>query len=352
MAETDLLRDPAVHGPYFKFIAGANLRDHAILERLGCLFSLAGAAIIDVAAEPAVVEAVARGIATGQRWMADSPAWIERCLVGRQRPASAPVVMVSITLTGDRHTQIAVVNEETCIRCDWCTPVCPPGSIINGDVTDAICTGCGLCVPVCPPLAINLLPRPVSPDLLACWEAGARGLEVHTGAANEQDILAIAADARKWREMGGLLAYSIDGKQLGISQAVKLAGELGQRGVIIQADGNPISGQDGVRSTVPAVRLARAMLNAGVQAWVQPAGGTNNHTGRLAREFGIPIAGVGMGSFARRVAAPIEREPESERAWEVALGAAQRLVDSIRPGAGMVGSGCLAEASRRTDAST
>jgi Pyruvate/2-oxoacid:ferredoxin oxidoreductase delta subunit len=324
-----LLLNPVVDGPYFKFIAGANLRDLVTLERLGCLFGLAGATIIDVAAEPDVVKAVGRGIATGERWLAEPAPWLARCLAGRRVPGGAPIIMVSVTLTGDRHTQIAVVNDDTCIRCDWCTPVCPPGSIVNGDVEDAICTGCGLCVPVCPPLAITMQARPVSPDLMACWEAGARGLEVHTGAANDQDILAIQPDVREWLKMGGLLSFSIDGKQLGLGRSVQLARQLGQAGVIIQADGNPISGRDGVRSTVAAVRLARQMLAEGVQAWVQPAGGTNNHTGRLARAFGVPIAGVGMGSFARKVAEPIEREPDSEQAWEEALSAAQRLIDTV-----------------------
>lgn len=317
---------------YFKFICGANLRDTHRVETLATVFGLAGASLFDVAAEPDVVRAAWRGLERAKALMAEPPDWLEAAYGDRPRPAIDPLVMVSITLSGDRHTEIAVVEQDVCTRCDLCTSVCPPGAIVNGDVDTRICTGCMLCVPVCPPICIEMAPRETAPDVEACWEAGARALEIHTGAAAEAEVAAALPLARNWQSRGGVLAYSIDGKQLGFPRAIALARQVGGPDVIIQADGKPISGTVGDKSTIPALRLARAMGRAGVPGLIQPAGGTNDRTGRLADQYGIAIAGVGMGSFARRVAKPLEEGDLSPNAWLMAVTQAVRLVESIQPG--------------------
>jgi Pyruvate/2-oxoacid:ferredoxin oxidoreductase delta subunit len=317
---------------YFKFICGANLRDTDRVETLATVFGLAGASLFDVAAEPQVVAAAWRGIEKAKALLADAPDWLRQAYGDRPLAPIDPQVMVSITLSGDRHTQIAVVEQDICTRCDLCTSVCPPGAIVNGDVETRICTGCMLCVPVCPPICIEMAPRETDPDLDACWEAGARALEIHTGAADPAEVAAYRPLAANWQSRGGMLAYSIDGKQLGFPRAIALAQQVGGPGVIIQADGKPISGTVGDKSTIPALRLARAMIRAGVPGLIQPAGGTNDRTGPLAERHGIGIHGVGMGSFARRVAKPLEEGDLSDKAWLTAVTQALRLVESIQPG--------------------
>lgn len=270
------------------------------------------------------MRAATRGFERAEAWLADPPDWLS------PGPARRPVLMVSITLEGDRHTQIAVVDDPACISCDVCTDVCPPGAIVNGAVEDPICTGCGLCVAVCPPNCIVLAPRETAPDVDACWEAGARALEIHTGAAAREALANIRPLAANWQMRGGLLSYSIDGQQLGFKRALALATELGERGVILQADGKPISGMEGDRSTIPALRLARAILREGVAAAVQVAGGTNDRTGALANRHGVAIAGVGMGSFARRFARPLDEKDDAET-WRRAVEGLRGLVRSIQP---------------------
>jgi Pyruvate/2-oxoacid:ferredoxin oxidoreductase delta subunit len=278
-----------------------------------------------------VVEAAVRGVTRARQMRLAPPAWLDALSGELPLAQTEPRVMVSVTLSGDRHTQIAVVDQGGCIECDICTPICPPGSIINGTVEDRICTGCGLCVAVCPPMVIELKARLTSPELVACWDAGARALEIHTGAADATEIRDWMPLAGHWQNHGGLLSYSIDGYQLGYPRALALATELGRPGIIIQADGKPISGTVGDRSTIPALRLARAMSRTGNPAWIQPAGGTNDRTGALANQLGIPIAGVGVGSFARQAARALELGDDSQAAWTAAYRAARQLVGSIQP---------------------
>jgi electron transport complex protein RnfB len=50
---------------------------------------------------------------------------------------------------------VAVIDEDWCIGCTLCQPVCPTDAIVGGNklmhtVIDRHCTGCALCLPVCP----------------------------------------------------------------------------------------------------------------------------------------------------------------------------------------------------------
>lgn len=50
---------------------------------------------------------------------------------------------------------VAVIDEDWCIGCTLCQPVCPTDAIVGGNklmhtVIERHCTGCELCLPVCP----------------------------------------------------------------------------------------------------------------------------------------------------------------------------------------------------------
>ncbi len=50
---------------------------------------------------------------------------------------------------------VAVIDENWCIGCTLCQPVCPTDAIVGGNklmhtVIEPYCTGCQLCLPVCP----------------------------------------------------------------------------------------------------------------------------------------------------------------------------------------------------------
>ena len=55
----------------------------------------------------------------------------------------------------ERPRSIAVIDENWCIGCTLCLPVCPTDAILGSNkmmhtVIEPYCTGCELCLPVCP----------------------------------------------------------------------------------------------------------------------------------------------------------------------------------------------------------
>ena len=317
--------------PYFKLICGANFTDYQQLAYLSEVYTLAGARLIDVAATPEAIRAARDGIAAArERAARQTGPW-------RLPEDGFPVVMTSVTASDDPHCRIAVKDAEACSwACPFCLEACPHAAIdLQLNILEDRCVGCTLCVPACPHEAIAMEHRPFAPSLDALWQEGARALELHTGGGDRAELLAWKESCQEWVQRGGLFALSLNGEQLSVDQATAMAREVaewfpGVR-IVIQADGRPISGAKGKASTEPALRFAQAMIEARVPAAVQAAGGANDWTGPLAREARIPLAGIGMGSYARSIMkAKIETPPSDEAVFED-VERARRLVSTVEP---------------------
>lgn len=315
--------------PYFKLICGANFTDYPLLAYLSEVYALAGARLIDVAATPEAVRAAGEGIARARARAERQPGpW-------HLPEEPFPVVMTSVTASDDPHCGMAVKDPDVCTwACPFCLEACPHEAIdLELNILEDRCVGCTLCVPACPHGAIAMEYRPFAPSLDLLWQEGARALELHTGGGDAAEIEAWKEPCREWVKRGGLFAVSLNGEQLATEEAISLAREVagwfpGTR-IIVQADGRPISGAKGKASTEPALRFARALIEAGVPAAVQAAGGANDWTGPLAREASIPLAGVGMGSFARSIImAKLKALPSDEAVIED-VQRARRLVSTL-----------------------
>lgn len=315
--------------PFFKLICGANFTDYRQLAYLSEVYALAGARLIDVAATPEAIQAAIAGIEAARSRAA-------RLGTAFHLPSEPfPVVMTSVTASDDPHCRVAVKDDEACTwTCPYCLEACPHEAIgLDLAIVEDRCVGCNLCVPACPESAIAMEYRPFAPSLDALWQAGARALELHTGGGDRAEIEAWKDPCQEWVRRGGLFALSLNGEQLSVPEAADLAREVcawfpGVR-IILQADGRPISGAKGKASTEPALAFSQALLEAGLPAAIQAAGGANDWTGPLARKSGLPLAGIGMGSYARSIMkAKIETPPSDEQVLED-VARARRLVTTV-----------------------
>lgn len=272
---------------FFKLICGASYRNLDVIEQLSYLYALAGAQVIDVTPDPTAVWAARRGI-------------------DRAGSATAPLIMVSVGTDHDPHFQTLAYDADACETCPACTVGCPfdvtfragqpgPGGLIN-------CIGCGHCLPQCRYETLSLRPVGATLDdhrraLQQCRAAGATALEIHTTGdwAQLLHYHEMAVGLGVW----DLLAFSLTVPPEAAPEMAARVVALAGPGIVLQCDGRSISGRAGRASTMPALEVARAVAGRGLPAYLQAAGGANDLTGLLAREMGVPLNGVGMGSFAR-----------------------------------------------------
>ena len=94
--------------------------------------------------------------------LADGSAGINQCPPGGQEGVARLAAITGLPelplnpsngIEGPRS--MAVIDEDWCIGCTLCQPVCPTDAIVGGNklmhtVIERHCTGCELCLPVCP----------------------------------------------------------------------------------------------------------------------------------------------------------------------------------------------------------
>ena len=304
---------------FFKLICGASYRNTDFVTELTSIFAEAGAQCIDVGARPELVEAALAGI---RRAKVPVP--------------GLPLVMVSVGINHDVHFMRVDKNHQACTHHGFCANACPHEVFVGQEIRLENCLGCDHCVIACPEQALSLVPREPLHELRTrlgeCFAAGATALEVHTGDGGRAELIEMLETLAPWRDHIELLAFSMGAHGQQVAEIVALAREvvgLAGREIIIQADGKPISGRKGAKSTQPCLDLAKALLDAQTGAFIQVSGGTNDLSGRLAQAQGIGIHGVGMGSFARKYLRLSPSDALDADARAGALTRAQSLVESV-----------------------
>lgn len=306
---------------FFKLICGASYRNTRFIAELSEIFATAGAQVIDVGARPELVEAALAGIA---RASVPTP--------------GLPLVMVSVGINADVHFLRVDKEFSRCSGHGYCANACPHGVFVGEEIRLENCLGCDHCVIACPEDALSLVPREPLAELQsllgACFEAGARAVEVHTGDGGRAELRQLLHTLEPWREQIGLLAFSMGSHGQTQAEIIALAQDAVRWAgpeIVVQADGQPISGRKGKKSTLPCLELAQALFEAEVKAYIQVSGGTNDLTGQLAAETGVPIHGVGMGSFARKFLKLDPATPLNPEQFAEALKKARILVSSVAP---------------------
>ena len=285
----------------FKLVLGLGNNSLQEIEGLCEIYALAGANIFDLSPDVNSLLAAQNGV---KRAGLD-PCDFKYC--------------ISFGVKGDKHIKKAQINTKKCSACRNCAEVCPQEAIEVPKVAIERCIGCLKCADVCVFEAIDFFD--FETDIVktaAEFKAiGAPDLvELHISSFDKEQIF------KAWDEILANFdcrkSICIDRSKYGNIELLKLVRALISKNpekTIIQADGVPMSGSKGALSTLQA--LAHAQLYQNLDAHIFISGGTNEETGRLAREFGLRYEGITIGSYARSAVKNLSREEKIKTAKKI-----------------------------------
>ncbi len=306
----------------FKLVCGAGNGDVEQIERLIALYSLSGCNFFDVRADIDVVKAAKRGL--------------ERAGIKDDR-----YLCVSVGIKGDPHINKAIIDKKSCIKCGACTSSCIHDAIketADGfEVVSKKCLGCEKCKNACPNNAIEMksMFKPLAELLPPLIDLGIDAVEFHAVDGDKDNIL------NEWNELnriyGGPISISIDRLKLGDEALIDVTRKMVESRkpytTIIQADGCPMSGgKDNYRTTLQAVASAELFEGANLDAYIMMSGGTNTKSAALVKMCEIPIDGIAVGTFARKIVKDyISRDDffENKEVFEKALEISTNFVNTV-----------------------
>lgn len=272
-----------------KLICGAGNEDFEEIEKLSFIYASAGFNMIDTSACIEAVNAVKEGIKKA----------------GKEGQVK---ICVSIGLQGDIHVSKAVIDETKCAACGKCAQICPQNAVIETGsrffIDEKKCIGCGKCIKICLNRAVKAENKYSAPEkmLLPLLNAGIDCVEFHCTSENENEIL------ESWEKIksiySGQLSICMNRLKLGDERIISLLKRMteGMKDVIIQADGNPMTGgKDDYKSNLQAAAFAELIINSKINAEIILSGGTNSKTAEFARLCSLDISGIAIGSYARKL---------------------------------------------------
>lgn len=344
------------NGKWIKFISGASNHDSPFIKNLCYLYTLSGVDCIDLSADLAVLQAAKEGIDKGIKQF------------NYQIPK--PLIMVSVNIEQEVHFRKASFDPMKCpIDCPRpCEKVCPASAITTQfGVNQNKCYGCGRCPHVCPIDLITMNAYKTNIETLSnlltisCIDA----IEIHLAKDNLQAFESF------WHQIGDLILNKVQILSLSFPNCEKILEFMnnaqsiilrssswkGFQGIQIwQTDGRPMSGDMSTIGTKATIEFAKTILtnqNLYQQSliqfqngkhFVQIAGGTNNFSGRFAKESNLSqlkgFGGFAFGGYARKTLnsyfQPIyEKNPTFSienypLEYNESLKFAQNLVNSVR----------------------
>ncbi|BAZ80385.1 4Fe-4S binding protein [Sphaerospermopsis kisseleviana CS-549] len=348
-------------GNWFKLICGASFQHLPAVRSLTLAYTLAGADCIDVAADPAVINAAQEALLVAKTLVKDAQAR------GFNFSGHLPLLMVSLNDGEDPHFRKAQFNPIYCPQdCPRpCEKICPAQAIVFNNQKDSFsgiiaekCYGCGRCIPVCPYEIIDTASYLSTPGAIAplIMSTGIDAIEIHTKVGRLAEFQRLWEAIAPWADQLKLLAISCnDGDGL-IDYLQTIYDLISPRTqtLIWQTDGRSMSGDIGNGTTIAAIKLGQKVLAANLPGYVQLAGGTNSYTVPklkamgLLNDFRLPIldfglendnpkskiqnpkskiAGVAYGSYARVLLSSVIDKLENQEVSSTGVKASLRLED-------------------------
>lgn len=285
-------------GCYFKLVCGAGNENSEEVRKLTLLYTLAGANGFDVSAKPEIVRSAVAGIEAAYAWAQTL----------RIQIPTRPFITVSVGMPGDHHVRKAYIIE-SCVRCHKCISVCPTQAIPETlKVIRNQCIGCGACEEACPK-RVNAIryehDEKILHDILPkCLEAGAENIELHAAVPSNEQIM------DEWKTVCEIqpnhyVSMCVDRQHLStqaLIERIRDAHAIAGDRLLVQADGVPMSGtQDGFNTTLQAIATTDIIRKHFKQLPLLVSGGTNSHSGKLARLCAVHYNGLSIGTFARKI---------------------------------------------------
>lgn len=300
--------DALENGTFRKIICGAANTGEEQVERLALVYALAGAHALDIGPQEKVYNAARRGLKKA----------------GSLNPGlTPPLIMTSINVGEDKHFRKAGFDLSKCVQCLDCVKVCD----IKNDPEK--CYGCARCVEACQHNVITMVKMPESHKI-----KNYSSVEIHTGNSSAEQLRVFLDLNRAALDKTGLVSVSISSGRFNKEEMIKYAENIVNmfdKKIIIQIDGLPMRGGSKKSSTLQTLAAAAILLDAGVNAYIQLSGGTNHLTREFADMAGLKIAGVGYGSFARKIILPYIEEYKEEIFMEE-LGKIVRVAENLLKG--------------------
>lgn len=258
----------------FKLILGASNKDIEQIEKLCSIYYEAGCRFFDVSAS---VEAVKSAKKAGK----------------------GSYICVSVGGKNDPHISKCYINEKKCTKCGKCKSVCLQEAIYD----KSRCIGCAKCLEVCKSKAIKQVfeYKPMEDIISPLINLGIDCIEFHISDASKKTLDDFKTITSLFK---GAISVCLSRKKLSDEKIIKLLKKMKKMTsnlFMVQADGNPMSGgKDDYRTTLQAVALAAMIEKENITPYIFVSGGTNSKTAKLIKKLGIDVAGIAMGSFARK----------------------------------------------------
>ena len=344
------LKKKLIENKCFKVICGAGNEDLEEVKKISFVYTLAGATLLDVSANPEVVAASADGIHLANEFN-------KKHNIGYK---NKPFIVVSVGMPGDHHVRKSYIDPNTCIGCKVCIPVCPTKAIPENFVENLeyfkklggkfneenkdkdivikdLCIGCGKCSAICPKDEIISYRHPkneLEKLLPQCLQAGAESIELHAGVAEDNLTLDewMIINESNPNQFNSVCLDRLNLSNFLLENRIEKIKKISKDKLIIQADGIPMSGgENNFNTTLQAIACADIVNKkfnmkknikekslsggkAGVSSkkiyrsnghklglYVLVSGGTNEKTKELADLTNVRVNGVSIGTYARDI---------------------------------------------------
>ena len=346
----DTLKKKLIENKCFKVICGAGNEDKEEVKKISFIYSLAGATLLDVSANPDVVSASLEGINLANEFNSKHNIGVN----------NKPYIVVSVGMPGDHHVRKLYIDPETCIGCKICIPVCPTKAIpenfvenldyfkkLGGKLNEEnqekeivvkdLCIGCGKCSAICPKDNIISYRHPkneLQKLVPECINAGAESIELHAGVTEDNltlDEWNIIKDSNP-DQFNSVCLDRLNLSNFLLENRIEKIKNISKDKLIIQADGIPMSGGEndynttlqaiacadvinkkfnmrknikeksisGGKASVSSKKIYRASGHK-LGIFILVSGGTNEKTKELANLTNVRVNGVSIGTYARDI---------------------------------------------------